>query len=211
MRIILLAVAASCISFGASAELVRCTSKDGKSSVIRKDKCDSPDDIRTPAKATAALPSSSAPAAPAPAARSADDAMTAYQAKDFEARAMQGDPLAQLMLGDIYKSGRGVPKDEAMGFFWTKKAATQGDMRGQAALAALMQAGSGTPRDDAGAAVWLEKSAQQGFAIAQTALGSAYLEGRGVPKSDEKARFWLGKAAAQGNTDAAQMLKALGR
>jgi len=189
--------------------------------VIRKDNCDSPDDIRTPVTAKAPISSSSGPApsvATQPAMRGADEAMAAYQAKDyvraqklFEDRAMQGDALAQLMLGDIYKNGRGVPKDESMGYFWTRKAAMQGDARGQAALGALMQAGSGTPRDDAGAVPWLEKSAQQGYVLAQMALGSVYLNGQGAKKDEEKAVFWLRKAAAQGNEDAAQMLKAMKR
>src|SRR5690242_16107193 len=84
----------------AHAELVRCTSKDGKSSVIRKDRCDSPDDVRTPVKADAAT----------------SDAMAAYKAGDyararqlFEPRARNGDALAQIMMGDMYRNGHGVP------------------------------------------------------------------------------------------------------
>ena len=198
----------------ARAELVRCTSKDGKSSVIRKNQCDSPDQIRTPVTATAASPRSSNPGPAAP----ADDPMAAYLSGDYvRARALleplanTGDPTAQLFLGDIYKNGRGVPKDEKTAYAWTRKAADQGDARGQTGVAAMMQAGSGTPHDDAGALVWLEKAAKQDFAIAQYALGFAYLTGRGTPEDEEKGLFWLRKAAAQGNADAADALQKLGK
>ncbi len=197
----------------ARAELVRCTSKDGRSSVIRKDKCDSPDDVRTLVQARPGQPAGAAPGG-----KAAGDAMAAYSAGDyararelFEARARAGDPLAQIMMGDLYRNGHGVPRDDRMSYMWVRKAADQGDARGQAALAALMQAGRGTPRDDAGALVWLQKSAQQGFAIGQVALGFAYLNGRGTPKDENKAVLWLRKAAAQGDADAAEMLKQLGR
>jgi hypothetical protein len=196
----------------ASAELVRCTSKDGKSSVIRKNKCDSPDQIRTPVTATAPVPASAGPAAPA------DDPIAAYESGDYvrarallEPRANAGDPTAQLFMGDLYKNGRGVPKDEEAAYAWTRMAADQGDARGQTALAAMMQAGSGTPRDDAGALVWLEKAAQQELALAQSALGFAYLTGRGTPEDEEKGLFWLRKAAAQGDAGAADALQKLGK
>jgi TPR repeat protein len=197
----------------AQAELVRCTSKNGKSSVIRRDKCDSPDDIRTPVQAKQAIRQE-----PAPAAQPADDAMAAYKAGDFararqlfEPRAEKGDALAQIMMGDMYRNGNGVAKDDRAAYTWIRKAADQGDARGQAALAAVMQAGRGTPRDEAGAVMWLQKSANQGFSVAQVALASAYLNGRGTPKDEAKGLFWLRKAADQGDSDAAYMLKQLGK
>jgi TPR repeat protein len=208
----LLLLACAFVALSARAELVRCTSKDGKSSVIRKNECDSPDQIRTPVTATAPEPSSARPAAPV------DDPIAAYESGDYvrarallEPRADAGDPTAQLLMGDLYKNGRGVPRDEKAAYSWTRKAADSGDARGQAAIGAMMQAGSGTPRDDAGALVWLEKSAKQGFALAQSALGFAYLTGRGTPEDEEKAVFWLRKAAAQGNVGAADALQKLGK
>jgi hypothetical protein len=215
---ILLAAMFALVALDAGAELVRCTSKDGKSSVIRRDKCDSPDDVRTPvtAKAPIARPAE-APAPSRPAENGASELRAAVVSGDHvrvrqvaEPLARQGNALAQILLSDIYKNGRGVPKDEAAAYYWARKAGDQGDARGQALVAAMMQAGSGTPRDDAGAVAWLEKSAQQGFAIGQTALGSAYLNGQGVPKSEEKARYWLRKAAAQGEGGAIGMLRKLG-
>jgi TPR repeat protein len=200
------------VALAARAELVRCTSQDGKSSVIRKNKCDSPDQIRTPVTAARPDSSSARPAAPV------DDPMAAYESGDYvrarallEPRANAGDPTAQLFMGDIYKNGRGVPKDEKTAYSWTRMAADQGDARGQAALAAMMQAGSGTPRDDAGAVAWLEKSAKRDFALAQSALGFAYLTGRGTPKDEEQGVFWLRKAAAQGDAGAADALQKLGK
>jgi TPR repeat protein len=214
---ILAAIIAANVSITAGAELVRCTSKDGRSSVIRRDKCDSPDDIRTPATVRSANPpGASAPTRPAE--RAATELAAAYKAGDFvrvrqlaEPLARDGNAFAQMLLSDIYKNGRGVAKDEPAAYYWARKAGDQGDPRGQALVAAMMQAGRGTPRDDAGAAAWLEKSAQQGYSIGQAALGSAYLNGQGVAKSEEKARHWLRKAAEQGDQDAIEMLKKLGR
>src|SRR3954464_11464592 len=103
----------ACAMQSAHAELVRCTSKDGNSSVIRMNKCDNPDDIRTPATARAAQPRAQQPAA-----TRQDEALAAYEAKDyaralklFTERAEQGDVLAMILLSDMYKNGRGVPKD----------------------------------------------------------------------------------------------------
>jgi TPR repeat protein len=211
-----MAMVVACVSMTASAELVRCTSKDGKSSVIRRDKCDSPDDIRAPVAVRSPTPPPGVPAPERPARMATDNPAVAYKAGDYvrarqlaEPLARGGSALAQMLLSDIYKNGRGVPKDEPAAYYWARKAGDQGDARGQALVAAMMQAGSGTSRDDAGAVVWLEKSAQQGYAIGQAALGSAYLNGQGVAKSEEKARFWLRKAAAQGDEDAIEMLKKL--
>ena len=208
------AVFAACIMAPAYGELVRCTSKDGRSSVIRQNKCDNPDDVRTPVTAKAPI----APSGASPAARPQDEAMAAYQARDyvrarqlFTERAGRGDPVAMILLSDIYKNGRGVPKDEAAAYAWTKRAADTGDARGQAAQAALMQDGIGTPRNDAAAFGLLQKSADQGFALAQAALGSAYLHGRGTAKNDDLAALWLRKAAAQGVPEAAEMLKQMRR
>jgi hypothetical protein len=196
------------------AELVRCTSKDGSSSVIRRDKCDREDDVRTPVTVKSPLPPGGAP----PAGKPQDEALAAYQAKDyararelFSERAERGDPLAMLLLGDIYKNGRGVRKDEAAAYSWSKRAADTGDPRGQAAQAALLQDGIGTPRNDAAAFALLQKSANQGYPLAQGALGSAYLHGRGTAKNEELAAVWLRKAADQGVPEAAEMLKRIRR
>ena len=203
------------VAASAHAELVRCTSKDGRSSVIRQNQCDNPDDVRTPATAKAALPSTGTPR---PAAVPRDEALAAYQAKDYprarqllSERAERGDAIAMILLSDLYKNGRGVPKDDAQAYAWTRRAAETGDPRGQAAQAALLQDGIGTRRDDAAAFALLEKSARQGYVLGQAGLGSAYLYGRGTRKDEAQAAFWLRKAADQGERDAAEMLKRMGR
>lgn len=45
----------------------------------------------------------------------------------YEKAAMQGHPLAQLMLGDCYLEGKGVQKDDEEAAYWYEKAAVQGN------------------------------------------------------------------------------------
>ncbi len=86
---------AACVGVDAGAELVRCTSKNG-SSVVRRDKCDSPDDMRTPVTVKSPVTGSSpAPPSPSPAPRAADEALSAYNAGDFARARGLFDPLAR--------------------------------------------------------------------------------------------------------------------
>ena len=199
-----------CAPLVSHAELVRCTSKDGKSSVLRKNKCDSPDDIQTPA--TAAKPIPSAPAASGGGSETAV-AMATYHAGDyakalriFEPLAQRGDATAQIMMSDAYHRGHGVAQDDKAAYAWARKAADKGDARAQTLVAAMMQDGMGVPKDETGALEWLEKAAMQNNAIAQMAFGMAYVQGRGVPKNEPMGLSWIRKSAEGGNRDAQALI-----
>ena len=112
--------------------------------------------------------------------------------------AEQGDAAAQASLGDMYRDGSGVLKDDREAARWYLKAAEQGDAAAQVNLGIMYQYGRGVPKDDREAARWYRKAAEQGNAAAQNNLAFMYQYGSGVPKDDREAARWYRKAAEQG-------------
>lgn len=114
-------------------------------------------------------------------------------------QANAGDAVAQKAMGDLYKHGRGVRRDDAAAGGWYRKAAVQGLASAQAELGFLYYAGHGVRRDYAEAAAWWRKAAKQGDASAQANLGVLYYKGQGVAQDyGQAAKLWLG-AAEQGD------------
>ena len=81
--------------------------------------------------------------------------------------AERGNAVAQLLLGDMYANGEGVPRDEAQTVTWYRKAAEQGIADAQNNLGGMYANGEGVPRDEAQAVTWSRKAAEQGHAGAQ--------------------------------------------
>lgn len=130
---------------------------------------------------------------------------------DFNVRAVkkaaaQGDVDAQLLLGQSYLDGQGVPKDSKEAVAWYRKAAEQGNVQGQLRLALAYQDGNGTTKNSAEAVKWYRKAAEQGHAGGQYALASAYQAGDGVMRNSAEAVRWYRKAAEQGHDDAQAVL-----
>lgn len=123
--------------------------------------------------------------------------------------AVQGNASAQLALGDLYRTGQGVAKDDKLAYDWNRKAADQGSAQAQALLGVMSQEGAGTPQDDAKAVEWFRLAADQNLASAQYALGLCYLNGRGIAKDESHAALWLRRAAALGDNDAKVLLSQL--
>jgi TPR repeat protein len=207
----------------APAQMIRCTSPDGQSSTLQRGKCASPTDIQTPVVAKQALPQSAQSAPQSiPAAKSTpaepgsiQEAVNAHEARNYSRAFMllkplaeRGNPLAQMLMSDLYHFGRGVPKDDPVAYSWARKAADQGYANGQALAGVMTQEGWGTPKSDVQAAAWFRKAADQGNATAQMTLGFAYSNGRGVPKDETKALAWFRKAAEGGDADAQLLMGA---
>lgn len=100
------------------------------------------------------------------------DGLDGYNRGDFAAALREWRPLAeggsaqaQTALGEMYFSGRGVPKDRAEAATWLRKAAKQGHVSAQYALAQMYMHGEGVPRDSLQAYAWLERATNgaQGF------------------------------------------------
>jgi TPR repeat protein len=95
-----------------------------------------------------------------------DDALQIWQTL-----ADQGDANAQINLGALYDSGKGVLEDPATAVKCYLLAALQGNRQAQYYLGLRYANGRGVPRDISAAAEWYFKTAQQGFASAQFNLG----------------------------------------
>jgi TPR repeat protein len=81
-----------------------------------------------------------------------------------------GHATAQLYLGLLYLSGRGVTKDEAHAARLCRKAAEQGNGYAQYALGAMYADGTGVTKDYAEATRWLMKAARRGQTAAREKL-----------------------------------------
>jgi TPR repeat protein len=116
--------------------------------------------------------------------------------------AEQGDADAQSLLGLMYFSGMGVPKNYAEAAKWFRLAAEQGDADAQSLLGLMYRDGKGIPKNAAEATKWFRLAAEQGDAVAQSLLGSLYRAGEGVPQNYVEAVKWTRLAAEQGDADA---------
>ncbi len=88
----------------------------------------------------------------------------------LQADAQQGIARAQRLLSTRYLRGRGVPKDEAIAFYWMQLAAQQNYVTAQRSLGELYENGSGIRLDITIASHWYGLAALQGDSIAKEHL-----------------------------------------
>jgi TPR repeat protein len=149
-----------------------------------------------------AAPVTAGPLEDAIAARDRGDYATALRL--FQPLADNGDAIAQLILGDMYRTGRGVPKNDAEAVVWYRKAADQGYARAQLNLGFMYANGLGVPKDFGECMKWYRLAADQGYAHAQYNLGLMYANAQGVPQDPVMAYMWFNLSAAQGYQNAAK-------
>jgi TPR repeat protein len=126
--------------------------------------------------------------------------------KELQPLAEQGDPVAQVNLGQLYLAGHGVPQDRTKAAQWFLRAAEQGDAEGQQRLSMAYMIGDGVPMDTAEAVKWARRSAEQGHRTAQFGLGVLYLRGLGIERNVPEAIQWLTRASDQGEPFASLIL-----
>ena len=142
----------------------------------------------------------------------------------YRSLAEQGDPSAQLAIGNMYYKGQGVTQDYAKAVVWFRKAAAwqyktperlddlttsllskemaeRSKITAQWALGTMHSEGQGVPREDAKAVALYRKAAEQGFNRAQYDLGAMYALGRGVVLDYVEAYKWISIAASRSNRD----------
>lgn len=148
--------------------------------------------------------------APSVALAQSDNARAAFERKDvaaLTAMAEAGDPVAQTLLGGMYRNGDGVVQDHAIAISWFTKASEQGVPNAQVALADHYERGIGTAQNYLAAVNWFRKAADQGVPIAQTRLAIMYAKGTGVKQDYDIAISWFRKAADQGYAPAQNGLR----
>ena len=113
--------------------------------------------------------------------------------QDATALAEQGQAEAQVLLGRMYLTGRGVSKDPDTALKWYKAAAAQGNADGAFLLGAMYL----LPRSDIPEGLrWVRLAAEQGNQDAQLLLGQTYMEGLPVlPRDPVQGGMWLRLAA----------------
>ncbi|WP_139139118.1 SPOR domain-containing protein [Sphingobium phenoxybenzoativorans] len=122
--------------------------------------------------------------------------------KEWQPLAEAGDPDAQYNMGQAYRAGQGVDKDEAAAVEWFRKAAEQGLPKAEDTYGrSLFQAGK-----RAEAMPWIQKSAARGEPRAQYILGTALFNGEFVSKDWVRAYALMTRASAAGLQPASNSL-----
>lgn len=122
--------------------------------------------------------------------------------KYYTLAANQNLAASQLMLGEMYRDGKGVTKDYTEAVKWFRLAAEQGLSDAQDNLGVMYHKGQGVPQDDTEAFRWWKMSAIQGNLQAQSDIGIMYETGRGVPQNNMMAYMWYDIASANGHDEA---------
>ncbi len=150
------------------------------------------------------------------AASTPDDAVVAYNRKDyatvfkiFTDMANQGDAFAQTFIGWMYDNGEGVPENDAEAVKWFRKAADQGHVRAQVFLATRYASGNGVQKDLVESAKWFTRAAELGDVNAQVSLAAMYDKGEGLTADLVQAYKWVSIAANRGAGKAKTLRDAL--
>ncbi len=120
----------------------------------------------------------------------------------WQRAAAQGDAEAEVNLGNTYREGWGIKKDDQESVKWYRKAADQGVADAQYKLGLAYFTGRGIEQDYKEALKWYAKAADRGNPEAIISMGDAYAQGIGVEKDIKQAINWYQKAAQQGYPDA---------
>ena len=120
----------------------------------------------------------------------------------FRRAAEGGDADAKYALGELYKHGKGVAKDDRAAAQWFRAAADNGHSAALVELAILTFNGAGVPRDPASAVKLFRRAAELGNPVAQDRLAWLLAQGRGAPQNLAEARDWRDRARLAGLKDA---------
>jgi len=113
---------------------------------------------------------------------------------------------AQITLGEIFRDGKGVPRDLSQASRWFARAADQGDLRAINDLGVAYALATTLPGKEAKALQLFSQAAQGGLAAAEYNLATRYDVGIGVAQNYSTARVWYAKAVGQKQPDAAYRL-----
>ena len=112
------------------------------------------------------------------------------------ARAATGDALAQVNLGNMYRTGEGVPQDYAEAMRWYRLAADQGHAAAQFNLGVMYTDGNGVPQDYVQAHMWFNLAASRStgerreVAVQGRDLAASLLTPAALIEAQRLAREW---------------------
>jgi TPR repeat protein len=140
---------------------------------------------------------------------SLSDALIRYAKLDYPAAhrmlsplAGDGNAVAQEILGFMYASGEGVPRDDIAALHWFTLAAEAGRAEAQFELGRIYRDGVGVTADGRAALHWLRSAADRGKADAYDAVAELYLGRSGIPADPAAAAEWFLRAAEHGSAQA---------
>ncbi len=113
-----------------------------------------------------------------PAAAGFKEGAAAYKRGDFKTAireftpyAEKGDATTQYLLGELYRTGRGAPKNNALAVKWFRKSAEQGFASAQFNLGLMYTYGLGVPQHDTMTYFWWSLASAGGHKGASKNLG----------------------------------------
>lgn len=124
----------------------------------------------------------------------------------IEAIAEEGNAWVQMLLGNMYRNGDGVPVNIDRAIRWLTAAAEQDIVSVQFNLARLLHA---EHRDEEEVVRWLHRAAEHGHAAAQYFYALACYLGKGTAKDIDEGLIWLTSSANKGYAPASEMLTTL--
>ena len=126
-------------------------------------------------------------------------------AKAFEyyrRAADDGNAAAGNAIGDLYRTGRGVPQDPNRAVQWYRWAADRGSAAASLSLGYMYANGQGVTADDAAAVELYRHAARQNLPGALNNLGYMYEYARGVPLDLDRAASYYRRAVERGDKPA---------
>jgi len=130
-------------------------------------------------------------------------------ARLFRQAADLGNADAMEELGEIYRTGDGLPKDGLEALRWFLRAAAAGKSSAMVSVGALYLLGDSVAQSDEEAVRWFQKAADLKNPDGMYDLGTMYESGQGVSMNVDKAKQLYEAAAALGNPEAQHKLVAL--
>ena len=119
--------------------------------------------------------------------------------KWYRLAAQQGDVTAQLTLGLIYDTGRGVPQNAWQAVEWYRLAAHQGHVTAQTNLGHLYAQGRGVAQDNVQAYQWFSLAAAAGDASAARSRDalSKHMTAKQVNQAQKRVAQWRAAKALE--------------
>ena len=127
----------------------------------------------------------------------------------YRESANKGNATAQYNLGNLYRQGIGVTRNDEVAADWYRKAAAKGYVDAINWLGVLYQRGQGVPQDYKKAVEYYRQAADKGNFYGESNLAYMYKEGLGVVKDYDQAFYWYQKSVKQGYMNAQNWLGVL--